>query len=153
GKVMQSILVTGGAGFIGCNFVRTVLKRTGSRIIVLDKLTYAGSLENLQDVLNDPRLVFVKGDIGDCAVVESILNKHQPDCIIHLAAETHVDRSIDDPRPFVMTNVLGTSELLEMTRIYWNHLKPDDRVKFRFVQVSTDEVYGALGETGLFSES
>lgn len=150
---MQSVVVTGGAGFIGCNFVRTVLKQTEARIVVLDKLTYAGSLYNLEDVLNHPRFVFVKGDISDCAVVESILNKHHPECVINFAAETHVDRSIDDPRPFVVTNVLGTSELLEMTRIYWKNLRPSDRAKFRFIQVSTDEVYGALGETGFFSET
>ncbi len=150
---MQSVVVTGGAGFIGCNFVRTVLKRTEARVVVLDKLTYAGSLHNLEDVLTHPRFVFVKGDITDCVVVESILNKHHPDCVINFAAETHVDRSIDDPRPFVITNVLGTSELLEMTRMYWKSLQPSNRAKFRFVQVSTDEVYGALGDTGLFSET
>ena len=144
---MQSVVVTGGAGFIGCNFVRTVLKRTEARVVVLDKLTYAGSLHNLEDVLTHPRFVFVKGDITDGVVVESILNKHHPDCVINFAAETHVDRSIDDPRPFVITNVLGTSELLEMTRMYWKSLQPSNRAKFRFVQVSTDEVYGALGDT------
>jgi dTDP-glucose 4,6-dehydratase len=150
---MKSVVVTGGAGFIGCNFVRAVLNRTESRIVVFDKLTYAGSLYNLEDVLSSPRVVFVKGDIADCGLVESILHKHLPDCLINFAAETHVDRSIDDPRPFVMTNVLGTSELLETTRRFWKNLSPSDRAKFRFIQVSTDEVYGALGETGLFSET
>jgi len=150
---MQTILVTGGAGFIGCNFVRAVLKRTEARIVVLDKLTYAGSLYNLQDVLEDPRVVFVRGDIADSAAVESLLEKHHPECIVNLAAETHVDRSIDDPRLFVHTNIVGTSELLERARMYWKKLNSSERARFRFVQVSTDEVYGTLGETGFFSET
>jgi len=150
---MRSVVVTGGAGFIGCNFVRTVLTQTQARVIVLDKLTYAGSLYNLQDVLTDPRLVFKRGDIADVEAVECLLREHQPDCIVNLAAETHVDRSIDDPRPFVSTNVVGTSELLETTRTYWKNLGESLRSRFRFLQVSTDEVYGSLGETGLFSET
>jgi dTDP-glucose 4,6-dehydratase len=150
---MQSVLVTGGAGFIGCNFVRTLLVLTQARVIVLDKLTYAGSLHNLQDVLSDPHLVFMRGDISDAGTVERLLREHQPDCILNFAAETHVDRSIDDPRPFVSTNVVGTSELLETTRTYWKSLGDSIRPRFRFLQVSTDEVYGSLGETGLFSET
>lgn len=153
GELMQSVMVTGGAGFIGCNFVRAVLKKSEARVVVLDKLTYAGSLHNLEEVLANPRFVFVEGDIADCAAVDTILNKYHPDSVINFAAETHVDRSIDDPRPFVMTNVLGTSELLESSRRYWKNLTASDRDKFRFIQVSTDEVYGALGETGLFSET
>lgn len=149
---MRSILVTGGAGFIGCNFVHFALKNTEARVVVLDKLTYAGSLSNLQEAHGNPRFVFVKGDIADRSCLETVFREHRPEAVVNLAAETHVDRSIDDPRPFVATNIVGTSELLEASRRYLRELPAEQRTRFRFLHVSTDEVYGTLGEEGLFSE-
>jgi dTDP-glucose 4,6-dehydratase len=142
---MGTLLVTGGAGFIGSNFVRHVLGRTSSKVVVLDKLTYAGNLESLEGV----PCVFVKGDIGDPGLVGSLLHEHRPDGIVNFAAETHVDRSIDDPRPFVETNVLATQQLLECARRFHAEEKNPG---FRFLHVSTDEVYGTLGKDGLFTE-
>ncbi|HZN57561.1 MAG TPA: dTDP-glucose 4,6-dehydratase [Planctomycetota bacterium] len=149
----SSYLVTGGAGFIGSNFVREALERTEARVVVLDKLTYAGSLLNLEDAAGSPRFAFVKGDIADRDAVAGLFREWSPDAVVNFAAETHVDRSIDGPAAFIHTNVVGAFELLEASRAHWSAL--DDRRKkgFRFVQVSTDEVYGSLGETGYFHET
>jgi dTDP-glucose 4,6-dehydratase len=149
---MESILVAGGAGFIGANFVRLLLARTDARIVVYDRLTYAGNLASLADVASDPRFAFVRGDIADRAAVEALLREHRPDAIVNFAAETHVDRSIDGPRAFVETNLVGTFELLEAARRHLETLDPDRRGRFRFLHVSTDEVYGSLGPTGRFAE-
>jgi dTDP-glucose 4,6-dehydratase len=149
---METMVVTGGAGFIGCNFVRRALAETEARVVVLDKLTYAGSLSNLDEVERHPRFVFVKGDISDRICVEALFREHSPSFVVNFAAETHVDRSIDDPRPFVTTNIVGTSELLESSRKYFMALDGSARSRFRFLHVSTDEVYGTLGEAGFFSE-
>jgi dTDP-glucose 4,6-dehydratase len=150
---MRSMLVTGGAGFIGSNFVHLILAATDAHVVVLDKLTYAGSLSNLKDAQRNSRFVFVQGDIADRSCLEAIFREHQPTAILNFAAETHVDRSIDDPRPFVTTNVVGTSELLEVARRYFVGLSPEAKQQFRFLHVSTDEVFGTLGETGLFAET
>ncbi len=150
---MGTLLVTGGAGFIGSNFVRHALARTDDRVVVLDKLTYAGSLRTLADVERNPRFVFVKGDIADGACVGRVLATHRPTAILNFAAETHVDRSIDEPGGFVQTNVVGTFRLLECARGYLAGLDPAARTAFRFLHVSTDEVFGSLGREGLFSES
>jgi dTDP-glucose 4,6-dehydratase len=149
---METMIVTGGAGFIGCNFVRLALAQSDLRVVVFDKLTYAGSLRSLDDLGQHPRFCFVKGDIADRVGVERVFRDYAPTSVVNLAAETHVDRSIDDPRPFVTTNIVGTSELLEASRKYFNELPQPERERFRFLHVSTDEVYGSLGETGLFSE-
>ncbi len=153
---MNTYLVTGGAGFIGCNFVRLALAETDARLVVVDKLTYAGSLENLSDVRDNPRFAFVEADIADPAAMHAALQEHRPTAILNFAAESHVDRSIDDPGAFIRTNIVGTYELLEATRAY---LTSEDkgseerRRNFRFLHVSTDEVYGSLGATGLFKET
>ena len=149
---MQTAIVTGGAGFIGSNFVRLALSKRNWRLVVLDKLTYAGSLLNLRDVEDDPRYSFVHSDIADQASVAAAFERWQPDMVVNFAAETHVDRSIDGPHSFFETNVKGTFELLEATRSYWSRLEPSRRRSFRFLQISTDEVYGSLGDCGLFSE-
>ncbi|MFL6200973.1 MAG: dTDP-glucose 4,6-dehydratase [Thermoanaerobaculia bacterium] len=143
---METLLVTGGAGFIGCNFVRLALAETRARVVVLDKLTYAGSLENLADVLGDPRLVFVQGDIADRVEVRRVFAEHRPDAVVNFAAESHVDRSIEDAGAFIQTNVVGAFELLEAAR---RHMMDG----FRFLHVSTDEVYGSLGPAGAFTET
>ena len=150
---MESVLVAGGAGFIGANFVRLLLARTDARVVVLDRLTYAGNLASLADVASHPRFTFVRGDIADGGAVEALLREHRPDAIANLAAETHVDRSIDGPRAFIETNLVGTFELLDAARRHVKTLAPDRRARFRFLQVSTDEVYGSLGATGLFGEA
>lgn len=124
---MKTIVVTGGAGFIGSNFVRMMLARRGWRVIVFDKLTYAGSLLNLRSVETDPGYIFVRGDIGDRDAVKAVMKQWQPDAIVNFAAETHVDRSIDGPRKFIRTNVDGTFELLEAARQYWSGLEPGAR--------------------------
>jgi dTDP-glucose 4,6-dehydratase len=152
-SLVESVLVTGGAGFIGSNFVRLLLARTEARVVVLDRLTYAGNQASLADVASHPRFVFVRGDIADRAAVEGLLREHHPDAIVNLAAETHVDRSIDGPRAFIETNLLGTFELLDAARRHLQTLASDRRARFRFLQVSTDEVYGSLGSTGRFSET
>jgi dTDP-glucose 4,6-dehydratase len=149
---MKTIVVTGGAGFIGSNFARMILARRGWRVIVFDKLTYAGSLLNLRGVEADPRFTFVCGDIADRDAVKSVVEHWQPDAIVNFAAETHVDRSIDGPRSFIRTNVDGTFELLEAARQYWLRLGPVARDRFRLLHVSTDEVFGSLGEAGSFRE-
>src|SRR5258706_6291852 len=138
------LLVTGGAGFIGSNFVLSTLAATGEPIVNLDKLTYAGNVQNLATLSGDPRHVFVKGDICDRALLRRLLAEHRPRAILHFAAESHVDRSIDGPAEFIQTNLVGTFSLLEEARDWWNGLGDADKQRFRFVQVSTDEVYGSL---------
>ena len=150
---MESVLVAGGAGFIGSNFVRLLLARTDARVVVLDRLTYAGNLASLADVRTHPRFAFVQGDIADRELVTALLQRHRLDAIVNLAAETHVDRSIDGPRAFVETNLIGTFELLEAARRHLEPLEPADRAAFRFLQVSTDEVYGSLGPTERSTEA
>jgi dTDP-glucose 4,6-dehydratase len=150
---METILVTGGAGFIGSNFVRQWMAEEGTRLVNLDKLTYAGNLDSLADVLGSPRHVFVEGDIGDGRLVSRLLAEHRPRSVVHFAAESHVDRSIDSPAAFVETNVVGTFRLLEAARRHWAGLPEPERSQFRFLHVSTDEVYGSLGPTGAFTES
>lgn len=149
---MTCWLVTGGAGFIGSNFVRHALAHTDVRVVVLDKLTYAGRLENLAEVADEPRFHFVRGDIADAASVDLIFREHQPGAVVNFAAESHVDRSIDDPGAFVQTNLVGTFVLLEAARAHLTRLDTSGRRAFRFLHVSTDEVYGSLGETGAFHE-
>ena len=148
---MQTWLVTGGAGFIGGNFVLEAVA-DGIKVVNLDALTYAGNLDTLASLEGNPNHVFVHGDIGDRALVEQILAEHRPDAVINFAAESHVDRSIDGPAAFVQTNVVGTLVLLEATRDYWKSLEGDAKDAFRFLHVSTDEVYGSLGDSGLFTE-
>jgi dTDP-glucose 4,6-dehydratase len=138
------ILVTGGAGFIGSNFVLDWLAQSDEKIVNLDKLTYAGNLQNLSSLTGDSRHFFVQGDIGDIQLVPQLLKQHQPRAIINLAAESHVDRSIHGPEDFIQTNILGTFRLLEAVRTYWNELETQEKQNFRFLHVSTDEVYGSL---------
>lgn len=140
----MTILVTGGAGFIGANFIHDWLAQSQERVVNLDKLTYAGNLQSLAAVANDPRYRFVKGDIGDRALAARIFAEEKPRAVINFAAESHVDRSIHGPGEFVQTNVVGTFNLLEATRGYWLELAPADKAAFRFLHVSTDEVYGSL---------
>ena len=149
---MTTWLVTGGAGFIGGNFVLDAVRR-GVRVVNLDALTYAGNLDTLAPIANEANHVFVHGDIGDRALVERLLREHKPDAVVNFAAESHVDRSIDGPAAFVHTNVVGTLALLEAARDYWKSLEGAARDGFRFLHVSTDEVYGSLGETGKFTET
>ena len=152
--MQNRILVTGGAGFIGSNFILQSMESGGSSIINLDKLTYAGNLRNLEGVAANPRYEFVRGDIVDRKLVRRLLEQHQPCAIVHFAAESHVDRSIRGPDDFIRTNVDGTFALLEETRAYCNGLADEQRRRFRFLHVSTDEVYGSLGpEDPAFSET
>ena len=146
------LIVTGGAGFIGSNFVRIALAETDLPVVVVDKLTYAGNLQSLRDVADDPRFEFVKADIGDREAMEALFASKQPGAVINFAAESHVDRSIDGPLEFVNTNVVGTLQLLEATRTHLNGPSAVSRADFRFVQISTDEVFGSLGPTGAFHE-
>jgi len=140
------IVVTGGAGFIGSNFVLDWLANPKAEgIINLDKLTYAGNLSTLAPLARDPRHIFIKGDIGDSTLVANLLQEHRPRAIINFAAESHVDRSIHGPADFIQTNILGSFNLLECTRTYWNSLPTEEQQQFRFLHVSTDEVYGSLG--------
>ncbi len=150
---MDTILVTGGAGFIGCNFVRLALAETGARVLVLDKLTYAGSLHSLAGVLEDPRFEFVQGDIADRATVRGLFAGKRPAAVVNFAAESHVDRSIDDASEFIRTNIAGAFELLDAARLHLAAAPAAERERFRFLHVSTDEVYGSLGPTGAFSET
>lgn len=150
---MKTLLVTGGAGFIGSNFVRLALTDPEHRVVVFDLLTYAGNPANLADVADDPRFAFVQGDIADRDAVRMALAEHRPDAVLNFAAESHVDRSIEDASAFIRTNITGTFELLEASRRFVDELPDDERERFRFLHVSTDEVYGSLGETGLFSET
>ena len=138
------ILITGGAGFIGSNFVLDWLAQSDETIVNLDKLTYAGNLQNLASLTEDPRHIFVPGDIGDIKLVAQLLTQYQPRAIINLAAESHVDRSIYGPEDFIQTNILGTFRLLETVRAYWKELEATAKQDFRFLHVSTDEVYGSL---------
>jgi dTDP-glucose 4,6-dehydratase len=149
---MDTILVTGGAGFIGGCFVRQWIDQRLGTLVNLDRLTYAGNLDSLAEVSDRPEHLFVKGDIGDQALVGELLKKHRPAAIINFAAESHVDRSIDGPADFVQTNVVGTFALLEAARDYWRQLESAGQQAFRFLHVSTDEVYGSLGPTGKFTE-
>ncbi|MHB0992672.1 MAG: dTDP-glucose 4,6-dehydratase [Burkholderiales bacterium] len=139
------ILVTGGAGFIGTNFVLEWVKQHNEAVVNLDKLTYAGNLQNLAEVQTNPRHVFVHGDIGDQDLVLRLLQEYQPRAIINFAAESHVDRSIHGPEDFIQTNVVGTFHLLEAVRQHWNVMSEEGKAEFRFLHVSTDEVYGSLG--------
>ncbi|MFZ5662048.1 MAG: dTDP-glucose 4,6-dehydratase [Pseudomonadota bacterium] len=148
---MATWIVTGGAGFIGGNFVLEAVRR-GVRVVNLDALTYAGNLDTLASIADADHHVFVHGDIGDGECVERLLREYQPDAIVNFAAESHVDRSIDGPAAFVRTNVVGTLNLLEKARDYWRGLDAARRDTFRFLHVSTDEVYGSLGPTGKFTE-
>ncbi|MEA0965813.1 dTDP-glucose 4,6-dehydratase, partial [Xanthomonas campestris pv. campestris] len=149
---MATWLVTGGAGFIGGNFVLEAVSR-GIRVVNLDALTYAGNLNTLASLEGNADHIFVKGDIGDGALVTRLLQEHQPDAVLNFAAESHVDRSIEGPGAFIQTNVVGTLALLEAVRDYWKALPDTRRDAFRFLHVSTDEVYGTLGETGKFTET
>lgn len=149
----MKILVTGGAGFIGSAVVRHLINETSNTIINLDKLTYAGNLENLTSIASNERYIFIQGDICDKVALEKTFSEHKPDAVMHLAAESHVDRSIDGPGAFITTNVLGTYTLLEVVRDYWLKLSANKRTEFRFHHISTDEVYGDLeGTDGLFTE-
>jgi dTDP-glucose 4,6-dehydratase len=146
----MNILVTGGCGFIGSNFIRQRLTEANSpltKLVNLDALTYAGNPANLADLANDSRYVFAHGDIGDTTLVAQLLAEHQIDAVLNFAAESHVDRSIDSPEPFIQTNVVGTLRLLNTTRLYWNTLPDAKKRAFRFLHVSTDEVYGTLSLT------
>ena len=149
---MQTWLVTGGAGFIGGNFVLEAVKN-GNTVINLDALTYAGNLDTLKSLEGEAHHVFVKGDIGDAELLKELFLAHQPDAVINFAAESHVDRSIDGPAAFIQTNVTSTLSLLEQSRDYWKSLEGAKKESFRFLHVSTDEVYGSLGETGKFTET
>jgi dTDP-glucose 4,6-dehydratase len=149
---METIIVTGGAGFIGANFARFVLAHSEARVIVVDKLTYAGHLCTIAELLDDARFVFIKADIADRDAMTTIFREHRPTALVNFAAESHVDRSIDDPRPFIDTNIVGTFVLLETARRYAATLSETAHAGFRFLQVSTDEVYGTLGKSGRFSE-
>jgi dTDP-glucose 4,6-dehydratase len=151
---MKTLLVTGGAGFIGGNFVlRSLEQDPDLRIVNLDLLTYAGNLDTLESLRGDERHVFVQGDIADRDLVARLLDEHRPGAIVNFAAESHVDRSIDGPAAFVQTNVVGTLALLQCALEYWKALAPEMRERFRFLHVSTDEVYGSLGEHGAFTET
>ena len=143
----MTLLVTGGAGFIGSNFVLDWLAQSDELVINLDKLTYAGNLENLASLKDDPRHLFVKGDIGDYDLVSRLLAEHQPRAVVNFAAESHVDRSIHGPGEFIQTNIVGTFQLLEAVRGYWGGLPDERKTAFRLLHVSTDEVYGSLGKT------
>lgn len=154
---MKTVLVTGGAGFIGSNFIHYMLERYDYKIINLDLLTYAGNLKNLEGIENHPNYTFVHGDIRDRALLEQLFREYEIDTVINFAAESHVDRSIDEPEVFLTTNIMGTQALLDTAKRHWN-VEPDNRYSrdykegTKFIQISTDEVYGTLGEKGLFTE-
>ncbi|MES9973355.1 dTDP-glucose 4,6-dehydratase [Candidatus Thiodiazotropha sp. LNASS1] len=150
---MQTIIVTGGAGFIGGNFVHHLLTRQGVQVVNLDALTYAGNLDTLQTIMEDPRHHFIQGQIQDRELVAGLFERFKPNAIVNFAAESHVDRSIDGPSEFIDTNIGGTFNLLECARAYWADLSPDVADAFRFLHVSTDEVYGSLGDEGKFTET
>ena len=150
----NTIFVTGGAGFIGSNFVLDWIESDAATVINLDKLTYAGNLQNLTSLEANPRHIFVRGDIGDAELVSKLLAEHQPRAVVNFAAESHVDRSIHGPGEFIQTNIVGTFHLLEATRAYWGSLGEEDKAAFRFLHVSTDEVYGSLApEDPAFKET
>lgn len=147
------ILVTGGAGFIGSALVRHLIRNTAHEVLNLDALTYAGTLSALAPVADDPRYRFVRADVRDAVAVARAIREFRPQVITHLAAESHVDRSLDGPAAFVETNVVGTFQMLNAARAYWQGLDPAEQAAFRFHHISTDEVFGSLGETGLFTET
>ncbi|MDH5216066.1 MAG: dTDP-glucose 4,6-dehydratase [Gammaproteobacteria bacterium] len=149
---MDKVLITGGAGFIGSAVIRHVISNTSMQVLNIDKLTYAGNLESLKDVATNSRYQFEKVDICDRQAIRNVLQHWKPDAIMNLAAESHVDRSIDEPSQFIQTNIFGTYALLEEARVFWGGLESEGQNKFRFHHVSTDEVYGELGETGYFTE-
>jgi len=149
---MKTLLITGGAGFIGSAVVRQLINETDYKVVNLDKLTYAGNLQSLVSVSSNPRYKFEQVDICDAAEVNRVFREHQPDAIMHLAAESHVDRSITGPADFIQTNIVGTYTLLEAARAYWNSLEGERKTNFRFHHISTDEVYGSLGDEGFFTE-
>lgn len=149
----MKVLVTGGAGFIGSALIRHLIGDSPHEVLNLDKLTYAGVLESLDEVASNPRYRFVQGDICDAALLSGLLAEFQPDVIAHLAAESHVDRSIDGPGEFIQTNVVGTFNMVQQALGYWQGLPADRKASFRFHHISTDEVYGSLGDEGLFTES
>jgi len=153
-KMSKTILVTGGAGFIGSAVVRHIIENTQDNVVNVDKLTYAGNLESLESVENNPRYAFEQVDICDAKALARVFEHHQPDAVMHLAAESHVDRSIDGPAAFIETNIVGTYTLLEAARAYWNSLNDERKAAFRFHHISTDEVYGDLeGTDDLFTET
>ena len=149
---MKKVIITGGAGFIGSAVIRFLINRTDHEVVNLDKLTYAGNLESLQSESSNGRYRFFQGDIADRAMVSGVFDEVQPDIVMHLAAESHVDRSVEGPAEFIQTNMVGTYVLLEAARDYWTKLPADKQSTFRFHHISTDEVYGSLGEAGLFTE-
>jgi dTDP-glucose 4,6-dehydratase len=148
----KRFLITGGAGFIGSAVVRMLIAKTPHRVCNLDKLAYAGNLESVKEAAADPRYSFVQADVADIAAVSRVFAEFKPDAVLHLAAESHVDRSIDKPAAFIETNVFGTYTMLETARAYWDKLEPAARAAFRFLHISTDEVYGSLGAEGYFTE-
>src|SRR5437660_489316 len=148
------LIVTGGAGFIGCALIRQLLEEESSAVVInVDKLTYAGNVESLESVSHSPRYYFERLDICDAGAIHRLFHRYEPSAVIHLASETHVDRSIDGPSPFMQTNILGTYTLLEAAREYTVSARSSEIAHFRFLHVSTDEVFGSLGPTGYFSES
>jgi dTDP-glucose 4,6-dehydratase len=149
---MKTLIITGGAGFIGSAVVRQLINETDYKVVNVDKLTYAGNLQSLVSVSSNPRYKFEQVDICDAAEVNRVFREHQPDAIMHLAAESHVDRSITGPADFIQTNIVGTYTLLESARAHWNSLQGERKADFRFHHISTDEVYGSLGDEGFFTE-
>ena len=149
----KKLLITGGAGFIGSAVIRHIINNSNNSVVNIDKLTYAGNIESIDSITNNTRYVFEKEDICNADEVKRIFIEHEPDIVMHLAAESHVDRSIDDPGEFIKTNIVGTYILLQQARIYWSSLKGSKKEGFRFHHISTDEVYGDLeGKYSLFSE-
>ncbi|MEM9356398.1 MAG: dTDP-glucose 4,6-dehydratase [Pseudomonadota bacterium] len=148
----RTIIVTGGAGFIGSAVCRHLISETDDRVVVIDKLTYAANLSSLAPISNSPRYHFIKADIADRSAMDQVINDYQPDAIMHLAAESHVDRSITSSGDFIQTNIVGSFTLLEAARAYWSEADQEKQSSFRFLHVSTDEVYGSLGDDGLFQE-
>lgn len=149
----MTILITGGAGFIGSNLIHYLINKTDHEIVNVDKLTYAGNLVSLKDIENNDRYTFEQVDICDYDNVRELFSNYSPDAVMHLAAESHVDRSIDGPGEFIQTNIVGTFNLLQSAYIYWKELPDEKKSKFRFLHVSTDEVFGSLGENGFFTET